>query len=131
MKNGESSHYIKEMKNGTKLESINFIQSVMGYKFQYGCWFNVLKYPVRAYDKHDSPVADIKKTMHYCLFWLNDLCGNSATDFQDKLFDLFCDVEGVEKSKELKAIFDECVASTSSLEEAFEKFYSSDIWRVN
>lgn len=125
-----NNHYSKTMKDGSKQESINFYQGVMGDKFQYGCWFNVLKYPVRVYDKHDSPVADIKKTMHYCLFWLNDLCGNSATDFQEKLFELFCDIEGVEKSKELEAVLDEYVASTSSLEEAFKKFYSSEFWRM-
>lgn len=93
MKHGQSNHYTKKMKNGNKLESIDYIQSVMGDKFQYGCWFNILKYPARAYDKHENPADDIKKTMHYCLFLLNDLAGREATHNQVRLFRMFEDVE--------------------------------------
>lgn len=94
-----SKHYKKQLKDGSSLESIDFIQSVMGEYFQYGCWFNILKYPVRAYDKHKTPIADIKKTMHYCLFLLNDLHGKQATFNQEKLFDIFACLEIKPKSR--------------------------------
>lgn len=94
MKRMENRHYTKTDANGNKQESIDWVQSVMGDKFQYGCWFNVLKYPIRVYEKHDTPNADIKKIMHYCLFWLNDLNGNASTSYQDDLFELFKKIEG-------------------------------------
>ncbi|MBF0714517.1 DUF3310 domain-containing protein [Gemella sp. GH3] len=124
MKKTENNHYIKTDAKGNKQESIDWVQSVMGDRFQYGCWFNVLKYPIRIYDKHETPNADIKKVMHYCLFWLNDLNGNSASAYQEDLFELFKKIEGEECGTSLDFMFSDALASFNTL--LNERIKSSD-----
>lgn len=97
-----NKHYKKTLKDGTPLESIEYLQGIMGDKFQYGCWFNELKYGSRMYDKHKTPIEDIKKIMHFCLFHLNDLHGNLATTHEEKLFEIFELIEN-KKTEAVKA----------------------------
>ena len=53
-------------------ESIDVIQQVVN-DFGSVCQANILKYGIRANKKHDNPKDDIKKTIRYVYFCLNNL----------------------------------------------------------
>ena len=72
------NYYLKTLKNNTSIETIDIIQATVN-DFESVCQANILKYVMRAIDKHDSPQADIKKIIDYCNFWLNHLNSEMAT----------------------------------------------------
>ena len=41
-----------------------------------GFQFNINKYTARAYDKHETPVEDIKKVLRYSEMWLKHVSGD-------------------------------------------------------
>lgn len=92
-------------------ETIDLIQDIVK-DFGSVCQANILKYGIRANKKHDEPQDDIKKTIRYCEFWLNDLEGLKASEKRseeiavfDKLNDLLTDQEkDVINDKNIKCI---------------------------
>lgn len=72
------NYYLKTLKNNTSIETIDIMQATVN-DFESVCQANILKYVMRAIDKHDNPQADIKKIIDYCNFWLNHLSGKMAS----------------------------------------------------